>query len=46
MKPWIELRNAISVGRNDWKYDDAQLLYHYTKDPVILNNELKKYPTG
>ena len=42
MKPWIELRNAIGVGRSDWKYDDAQLLYHYTKDPVILKSELKK----
>mmetsp|Transcript_18613 Transcript_18613/g.42201 ORF Transcript_18613/g.42201 Transcript_18613/m.42201 type:complete len:397 (-) Transcript_18613:47-1237(-) len=43
MKPWIELRNAISVGRNDWKYDDAQLLYHYTKDPDILMSEVEKY---
>jgi len=43
MKPWIELRNAIGVGRNDWKYDDAQLLYHYTKDPDILMSEVEKY---
>lgn len=42
MKPWIELRNAISVGRSDWKYDEAQLLYHYTKDPNILRRELDR----
>ena len=42
MKPWIELRNVIRVGRNDWKYDEPQLLYHYTKDPEILSIELGK----
>lgn len=42
MKPWIELRNAISIGRDDWKYDEAQLLYHYTKDPNILRRELSR----
>jgi hypothetical protein len=41
MKPWIQLRDVISVGRN-WKYDDAQLLYHYTKDPDILRRELDR----
>jgi hypothetical protein len=41
MKPWIRLRDVISVGRN-WKYDDAQLLYHYTKDPEILKKELNR----
>lgn len=42
MKPWIQLRDTISVGREDWKYDDSQLLYHYTKDPEILSRELEK----
>ncbi|KAL7456278.1 hypothetical protein ACHAWC_007823 [Mediolabrus comicus] len=42
MKPWIELRNVISTGRDDWKYDEAQLLYHYTKDPNILRKELSR----
>lgn len=42
MKPWIELRNSIDVGRSDWKYDEAQLLYHYTKDPNILRRELDR----
>lgn len=42
MKPWIELRNGISIGRDDWKYDEAQLLYHYTKDPNILRRELSR----
>ena len=42
MKPWIQLRDVISVGRDNWKYDDNQLLYHYTKDPEILIRELKR----
>lgn len=42
MKPWIQLRDVIGVGRDTWKYDDAQLLYHYTKDPAILTRELAK----
>lgn len=42
MKPWIQLRDVISVGRKMWKYCDNQLLYHYTKDPEILDRELKK----
>jgi hypothetical protein len=42
MKPWIELRDVISIGRDDWKYDEAQLLYHYTKDPNILRKELSR----
>ena len=42
MKSWIQLRDVISVGRDNWKYDDNQLLYHYTKDPEILVGELKR----
>ncbi|KAL3775977.1 hypothetical protein HJC23_006325 [Cyclotella cryptica] len=42
MKPWIQLRDVISVGRQMWKYSDAQLLYHYTKDPEILSRELNR----
>ena len=40
VKQWITLRDCFSVGRKDWKYDDAQILYHYTKDPEILRREL------
>ena len=42
MKPWIQLRDCINVGREKWKYSQAQLLYHYTKDPEILSSELKR----
>eukprot|EP01082_Thalassiosira_pseudonana_P006086 g5529.t1 g5529 contig2:711715-712698(+) len=42
MKPWIKLRDCITNGREEWKYDDAQLLYHYTKDPELLRNALSK----
>jgi len=36
MKPWIRLRDCIEVGREEWRYGEEQLLYHYTKDPEIL----------
>ena len=42
LKPWIQLRDCITVGREKWKYSDAQLLYHYTRDAEILCNELKR----
>ena len=43
MKPWIRLRDCVSVGRGEgWKYDGAQLLYHYTKDRGILIAELRR----
>jgi len=42
LKPWIQLRDCITVGREKWKYTDAQLLYHYTRDVEILCNELKR----
>jgi len=40
MVAWIELRDCISLGRDRYKYSDPQLLYHYTKDPMILRQEL------
>eukprot|EP00581_Thalassiosira_minuscula_P016274 CAMPEP_0183732722 /NCGR_PEP_ID=MMETSP0737-20130205/39181_1 /TAXON_ID=385413 /ORGANISM="Thalassiosira miniscula, Strain CCMP1093" /LENGTH=311 /DNA_ID=CAMNT_0025965809 /DNA_START=151 /DNA_END=1086 /DNA_ORIENTATION=+ len=40
MKPWIQLRDCISVGREKWKYSQEQLLYHYTRDSEILRMEL------
>jgi hypothetical protein len=42
MRPWIQLRDCISVGREEYKYCDSQLLYHYTKDPDILRIEINK----
>eukprot|EP00979_Chaetoceros_neogracilis_P014969 scaffold5212_cov262-Chaetoceros_neogracile.AAC.2 len=46
MKPWIQLRDCITIGREEHKYSDPQLLYHYTKDPDILISELKKRIDG
>lgn len=43
MKPWIQLRDCFSVGRERWKYRQEQLLYHYTKDPEILSMELDRF---
>eukprot|EP00957_Ditylum_brightwellii_P043342 3285324-Ditylum_brightwellii.AAC.1 len=40
MRPWIQLRDCISVGREEYKYCDNQILYHYTKDVDILKREL------
>ena len=42
-RPWIQLRNCISVGSRDFKYSDNQLLYHYTNDTGILKMELKNF---
>ena len=33
---WIQLREAISIGRENYRFDDNQLWYHYTKDPIYL----------
>lgn len=40
MRAWIDLRDCISLGREDFRYSDPQLLYHYTKDPGVLRNIL------
>lgn len=42
MKPWIQLRDCINVGKSNWRYSEAQLLYHYTKNPEILCLELRR----
>lgn len=34
-RDWLAVRDACPIGR-DWRYDDAQLRYHYTKDPAAL----------
>ena len=47
MKPWILLRDCVSAGRREgWKYDEAQLLYHYTRDREILIAELRRVRAG
>ena len=43
MQAWIDLRDSFSLGRNAFRYSDPQLLYHYTKDPGILINEIKRH---
>ena len=39
---WMDLRDCISLGRDEYKYSEAQLLYHYTRDPIILKHEVGK----
>ncbi|MGK3736743.1 MAG: hypothetical protein ACI8RD_003485 [Bacillariaceae sp.] len=39
---WMELRNSISIGREKYKYDNNQLLYHYTKDDRCLIDGIKQ----
>jgi methylmalonic aciduria homocystinuria type C protein len=34
-RQWLAVRDACPVGRS-WRYGDAQLRYHYTKDPSAL----------
>lgn len=42
IRSWIHLRDCISLGRAEYRFDDPQLLYHYTRDSTILRNELIK----
>jgi len=41
MRSWIHLRDCISLGRSEYRFENPQLLYHYTRDSRILRNELK-----
>lgn len=34
-RSWLAVRDACCVGR-DYRYGEAQLAYHYTKDPDLL----------
>lgn len=38
-KKWIEFRDLSVVGK-EYKYDDNQLWYHYTKDVKYIQNAL------
>lgn len=42
LQAWMDLRDCISLGRDEYKYSQAQLLYHYTRDPKILKHEIEK----
>ena len=33
---WIKLRDSVLIGRSDYRFDEDQLWYHYTKDPKYL----------
>jgi len=33
---WIALRDAVSIGRDEYRFGDDQLRYHYTKDAGCL----------
>jgi hypothetical protein len=33
---WINLRDALSLGRKEYRYEKEQLCYHYTRDSDIL----------
>ncbi|OEU11746.1 hypothetical protein FRACYDRAFT_244869 [Fragilariopsis cylindrus CCMP1102] len=39
---WMKLRDSISIGRQKYKYDNNQLLYHYTKDTKCLIDGMKQ----
>jgi len=38
---WIFLRDAISIGRETYRFDENQLWYHYTKDSRYLSNGIQ-----
>jgi hypothetical protein len=33
---WIAVRDCISRGKDEYRFDEQQLWYHYTKDPKYL----------
>jgi hypothetical protein len=39
---WMKLRDSMSIGRQKYKYDNNQLLYHYTKDTKCLIDGMKQ----
>ena len=39
---WINVRDCIQIGKEQHRYSNPQLLYHYTKDTNILINQLKE----
>ena len=43
---WITLRDTIAIGRKTYRFDDHQLLYHYTKDPQWLFKGIKDLGIG
>lgn len=43
---WITLRETISNGRETYRFDDHQLFYHYTKDPIWLLEGIKDLGIG
>lgn len=43
---WITLRDTITIGRKIYRFDDHQLLYHYTKDPQWLFKGIKDLGIG
>ena len=38
---WIRLRDSISIGRQEYKFDHNQLFYHYTKDVQYLKDGIE-----
>ena len=43
---WITLREVITLGRETHRFDDYQLFYHYTKDPIWLLEGIKDLGIG
>ena len=39
---WINVRDCISLGRDNYRYDKEQLCYHYTRDSEILRKIILK----
>ena len=35
---WIEMRDCIERGKSEYRFDEDQLMYHYTKDIKFLNS--------
>lgn len=44
-KAFIDLRDCISLGKEEYRYGNEQMFYHYCKDAIILRRELERLAT-
>lgn len=38
---WIRIRDCVGLGKQEHRYEENQLLYHYTKDKMYLRNAIR-----
>ena len=38
IRSWIALRDSIEIGKKEYRFDENQLMYHYTKDTKYIRS--------